>query len=123
MFNDDGLSEFTDTIVASGGKVCIGVLDKKNKFHVIGDTEMMKRELQKLSTDNRRSSIDWAPQKAIPKLPMPLKELLKTENRNKMKKTASAFVRHFLEEDQQLGKVTHKITMITRLISIVSKPI
>ena len=99
-------ANFHHYVKMTGGTLCAGVKDANGKFHVIGDTEMMNEELTKLTTVSRRASREWVPlEKPLPKLPMPLAELLHAKNRNKVKQCASAFVRHFLTEDQQLGKV------------------
>ena len=104
-FSSDQFANWERTVTEGGGSVCVGVLDSNGKFHVAGDKEMMSKELNKINTASRRSSMDWVPIDPLPKLPMPLPELFNSENRNKIKKTASAFIHHFLEENQHLGKV------------------
>ena len=100
------LKNFHQYVRARGGTLCAGVKDHNGKFYVIGDRGMMTTELQELSTQDRRKSREWIPtEKPLPKLPMPLSELLKVDNRNKLRQCTSALVCHFLEDDQHLGKV------------------
>ena len=105
-FLDDSYKKFEDDVKSRGGMLCTGVLDSDGTFHIQGDSDMMVREIGKLKTIIRRSSLEWVPSDdPLPKLPMPLKELFLTLNRNLVKKTSSAFIRYFLKDDQQIGKV------------------
>ena len=100
------MKNFQQYVKGCGGKLCAGVLDANGKFHVVGDRAMMLEKLQSIATNDRRISMEWVPRETdMPKLPMPLRELVRTENQNKMKQCASAFVHHFLGPDQQIGKV------------------
>ena len=97
---------FHQYVTAFGGSLCAGVLDRNGKFHVVGDRNMMLTNLQAMAITDKRRSMDWVPKdRSMPKLPMPLNELLLTENQNKMKQCASSIVHHFMDSTQQLGKV------------------
>ena len=97
---------FHQYVRARGGTLCAGVKDRNGKFYVIGDRGMMTGELQDMANKDRRESRELIPkEKPLPKLPMPLSELLRVDNRNKRRQCASALVQHFLEEGQHLGKV------------------
>ena len=99
------LAMYEQEVKDMGFDLCVGVLDKKGRFHVMGNKDMMVTQLNNITTSARRSSLNWIPDTPIPKLPMPLTELLLNENKNRVKNTASAYIHHFLAKDQQIGKV------------------
>ena len=100
------MKNFQQYVKGYGGILCAEVLDDNGKFHLVGDQSMMLGKLQSIATNDRRISMEWVPiETDMPKLPMPLRELVRTENQNKMKQCASAFVHHFFGPDQQIGKV------------------
>ena len=103
--DNEHLAMYEQVVKERGFELCVGVLDDKGKFHVMGNKDMMVTQLNNITTSTRRSSLNWIPPEPLPKLPMPLQELLLNENKNLMKKTASAYIHHFLAEDQQIGKV------------------
>ena len=104
------LKNFREYVKGTGGSFCVGVKDGDGKFYCIGDREMMTGQLQEVANHDRGTSREWIPaDRTLPRLSMPLCELLLAENTNKLKQSASAYVHHFLKDDQQIGKVYIKL--------------
>ena len=85
--HNEHLAMYEQVVKERGFELCVGVLDSSGKFHVMGNKDMMVTQLNNITTSTRRSSLNWIPPEPLPKLPMPLQELLLNENKNLVKKT------------------------------------
>ena len=108
------MKQFKQYVAGRGGKVCAIVEDGDGSTYTIGDRKYLLKKLKELDDNDRRKSRDWIPSdRSLPLLPMPLSELIRTANSNKMKSVASAFVNHFLAGGQKLGTVNDDILKFT----------
>ena len=64
------LAMFEQEVKDRGFDLCLGVLDKKGKFHVMGNKDMMLTQLNNITTSASCSSLNWIPDTALPKLLM-----------------------------------------------------
>ena len=100
------MRHFRQYVANRDGKVCAIVQDGDGATYTIGDSKYLLTKLTELEENDRCESRQWIPSdRPLPKLPIPLGELLGAQHSNKMKNVASAFVNHFLQTGQKLETV------------------
>ena len=100
--------KFKEYVGSRGAKVFAAVVEADGTIRTTGtagERAFFAKYLAQAEVEDRRKSGAWIPTAPLPKLPLPLADMMNYTHFAEVKRTATAFLHHFLLPGQKIGEV------------------